>query len=158
MNLNTSFNIRDENSVIAHLLKIDEILKQYHEEIKQAQTILNEVQAYTVDISQMIQDSFKEIETEIQAKIQDVLANMMDNKHKIVRDATCYKNEIEHLLTENGELLKQIDMLKLNIQKMEDQIGHYNSTHYNSSSNYSNNPSSHHSDSNRMTFTEELHI
>ena len=102
MNLNTSFNIRDENSVIAHLLKIDEILKQYHEEIKQAQAILNEVQAYTVDISQMIQDSFKEIETEIQAKIQDVLANMMDNKHKIVRDATCYKNEIEYLLTENG--------------------------------------------------------
>ena len=156
MNLNTSFNIRDENSVIAHLLKIDDILKQYHEEIKQAQAILNEVQAYTVDISQMMQDSFKEIETEIQAKIQDVLTNMMDNKHKIVRDATCYKNEIEHLLTENGELLKQIDMLKLNIQKMEDQIGHYNST-----TRYTNDGASsvsQHSDSNRMTFTDELHI
>ena len=152
MNLNSSFNIRDEHSVIAHLLKIDEILKQYHQEIKQAQSILNEVQAYTVDISQMIQDSFKEIETEIQAKIQDVLANMINNKHKIVRDASSYKNEIEHLLTENGDLLKQIEQLKFNIQKMEDQIGHYNSTHYN------NNPSSHHSDSNRMTFTEELHI
>jgi chromosome segregation ATPase len=156
MNLNTSFNIRDENSVIAHLLKIDDILKQYHEEIKQAQTILNEVQAYTVDISQMIQDSFKEIETEIQAKIQDVLANMMDNKHKIVRDATCYKNEIEHLLTENADLLKQIDMLKLNIQKMEDQIGHYNSTTCYTNNNTSS--LSQHSDSNRMTFTDELHI
>ena len=156
MNLNSSFNARDEHSVIAHLLKIDDILKQYHQDIKQAQSVLNEVQAYTVDISQMIQDSFKEIETEIQAKIQHVLTNMMENKHKIVRDASNYKNEIEHLMTENGDLLKQIEQLKLNIQKMEDQIGHYHSTHH-SASNNNNDPSSH-SDSNRMTFTEELHV
>jgi hypothetical protein len=151
MNIPSDLNIRDEQSVIAHLLKIDDILAKYHQDLRKAQTLTGEVQVFTEDITQLIEGAFKEIEAEMQAKLQDMIYNIMENKNKIIRDAACYKYEIAHLIQENSDLIKQIEILKGNIQKMEDQIGNYHNTN-----NINNNVS--HTDSNRMTFTDELKI
>ena len=78
---------REEQSVIAHLLRYNEMIKKLFDEIRNAQGVSSEVQMFSDDINDKIKDAFK------------------------------FRNEISILTKENEDLSKEILALKEQIKK-----------------------------------------
>ena len=114
---------KEEKSVIAYLLKYDDIMKGFFNEIRKAQSLTGDVQLFTEDINQKIKDSFEDIKNEMSQKFQNILEYIRDTKNKITNDALKFRYEIDILIKNNSELVKQINELKSQIKKMEDIIG-----------------------------------
>ena len=64
---------KEEKSVIAYLLKYDDIMKGFFNEIRKAQSLTGDVQLFTEDINQKIKDSFEDIKNEMSQKFQNIL-------------------------------------------------------------------------------------
>ena len=118
-----SVTTKEERSVIAHLLKYDEIMKGFYKELRKAQSSTGDVQLFTEDINQKIKDSFEDIKNEMSQKLQNIIEYITENKNKITNDALKFRHEIDILIKENSELVKQINDLKVQIKNMEDIIG-----------------------------------
>ena len=118
-----SVTTKEEKSVIAHLLKYDEIMKGFYNEIRKAQSATGDVQLFSEDINQKIKDSFEDIRNEMSQKLQNMIEYIRDNKNKITNDALKFRYEIDILIKQNSELVKQINDLKVQIKNMEDLIG-----------------------------------
>ena len=114
---------KEEKSVIAYLLKFDDIMKGFFNEIRKAQSLTGDVQLFTEDINQKIKDSFEDIKNEMSQKFQNILEYIRDTNNKITNDALKFRYEIDILIKNNSELVKQINELKSQIKKMEDIIG-----------------------------------
>ena len=114
---------KEEKSVIAYLLKYDDIMKGFFNEIRKAQSLTGDVQLFTEDITQKIKDSFEDIKNEMSQKLQNILEYIRDTNNKITNDALKFRYEIDILIKNNSELVKQINELKSQIKKMEDIIG-----------------------------------
>ena len=114
---------KEEKSVIAYLLKYDDIMKGFFNEIRKAQSLTGDVQLFTEDINQKIKDSFEDIKNEMSQKFQNILEYIRDTNNKITNDALKFRYEIDILIKNNSELVKQINELKSQIKKMEDIIG-----------------------------------
>ena len=114
---------KEEKSVIAYLLKYDDIMKGFFNEIRKAQSLTGDVQLFTEDINQKIKDSFEDIKNEMSQKFQNILEYIRDTNNKITNDALKFRYEIDILIKNNSELVKQINELKSQIKKMEDLIG-----------------------------------
>ena len=114
---------KEEKSVIAYLLKYDDIMKGFFNEIRKAQSLTGNVQLFTEDINQKIKDSFEDIKNEMSQKFQNILEYIRDTNNKITNDALKFRYEIDILIKNNSELVKQINELKSQIKKMEDIIG-----------------------------------
>ena len=114
---------KEEKSVIAYLLKYDDIMKGFFNEIRKAQSLTGDVQLFTEDINQKIKDSFEDIKNEMSQKLQNILEYIRDTNNKITNDALKFRYEIDILIKNNSELVKQINELKSQIKKMEDIIG-----------------------------------
>ena len=114
---------KEEKSVIAYLLKYDDIMKGFFNEIRKAQSLTGDVQLFTEDINQKIKDSFEDIKNEMSQKFQNILEYIRDTNNKITNDALKFRYEIDILIKNNSELVKQINELKSKIKKMEDIIG-----------------------------------
>ena len=114
---------KEEKSVIAYLLKYDDIMKGFFNEIRKAQSLTGDVQLFTEDINQKIKDSFEDIKNEMSQKFQNILEYIRDTNNKITNDALKFRYEIDILIKNNSELVKQINELKNQIKKMEDIIG-----------------------------------
>ena len=114
---------KEEKSVIAYLLKYDDIMKGFFNEIRKAQSLTGDVQLFTEDINQKIKDSFEDIKNEMSQKFQNILEYIRDTNNKITNDALKFRYEIDILIKNNSELVKQINDLKSQIKKMEDIIG-----------------------------------
>ena len=114
---------KEEKSVIAYLLKYDDIMKGFFNEIRKAQSLTGDVQLFTEDINQKIKDSFEDIKNEMSQKFQNILEYIRDTNNKITNDAFKFRYEIDILIKNNSELVKQINELKNQIKKMEDIIG-----------------------------------
>ena len=103
---------KEEKSVIAYLLKYDDIMKGFFNEIRKAQSLTGDVQLFTEDINQKIKDSFEDIKNEMSQKFQNILEYIRDTKNKITNDALKFRYEIDILIKNNSELVKQINELK----------------------------------------------
>ena len=114
---------KEEKSVIAYLLKYDDIMKGFFNEIRKAQSLTGDVQLFTEDINQKIKDSFEDIKNEMSQKFQNILEYIKNTNNKITNDALKFRYEIDILIKNNSELVKQINELKSQIKKMEDIIG-----------------------------------
>ena len=114
---------KEEKSVIAYLLKYDDIMKGFFNEIRKAQSLTGDVQLFTEDINQKIKDSFEDIKNEMSQKFQNILEYIRDTNNKITNDVLKFRYEIDILIKNNSELVKQINELKSQIKKMEDIIG-----------------------------------
>ena len=114
---------KEEKSVIAYLLKYDDIMKGFFNEIRKAQSLTGDVQLFTEDINQKIKDSFEDIKNEMSQKFQNILEYIRDTNNKITNDALKFRYEIDILIKNNSELVKQINELKSQIKKMEDIVG-----------------------------------
>ena len=114
---------KEEKSVIAYLLKYDDIMKGFFNEIRKAQSLTGDVQLFTEDINQKIKDSFEDIKNEMSQKFQNILEYIRDTNNKITNDALKFRYEIDILIKNNSELVKQINELKSQIKKMENIIG-----------------------------------
>ena len=114
---------KEEKSVIAYLLKYDDIMKGFFNEIRKAQSLTGDVQLFTEDINHKIKDSFEDIKNEMSQKFQNILEYIRDTNNKITNDALKFRYEIDILIKNNSELVKQINELKSQIKKMEDIIG-----------------------------------
>lgn len=114
---------KEEKSVIAYLLKYDDIMKGFFNEIRKAQSLTGDVQLFTEDINQKIKDSFEDIKNEMSQKFQNILEYIRDTNNNITNDALKFRYEIDILIKNNSELVKQINELKSQIKKMEDIIG-----------------------------------
>ena len=114
---------KEEKSVIAYLLKYDDIMKGFFNEIRKAQSLTGDVQLFTEDINQKIKDSFEDIKNEMSQKFQNILEYIRDTNNKTTNDALKFRYEIDILIKNNSELVKQINELKSQIKKMEDIIG-----------------------------------
>ena len=114
---------KEEKSVIAYLLKYDDIMKGFFNEIRKAQSLTGDVQLFTEDINQKIKDSFEDIKNEMSQKFQNILEYIRDTNNKITNDALKFRYEIDILIKNNSELVKQINELKSQIKKMEEIIG-----------------------------------
>lgn len=114
---------REEESIIAHLLKYDEILKKYFNDIRKAQSITSDIQLYSDDINQKIIEAFEDIRTEMDNRLKNLMEYIQESKNTIQNDAIKFRQEIGNLTKENTNLIKQITELKSQIQKMESLIG-----------------------------------
>lgn len=114
---------REEESIIAHLLKYDEILKKYFNDIRKAQSITSDIQLYSDDINQKIIEAFEDIRTEMDNRLKNLMEYIQESKNTIQNDAIKFRQEIGNLTKENINLIKQITELKSQIQKMEALIG-----------------------------------
>lgn len=114
---------REEESIIAHLLKYDEILKKYFNDIRKAQSITSDIQLYSDDINQKIIEAFEDIRTEMDNRLKNLMEYIQESKNTIQNDAIKFRQEIGNLTKENTNLIKQITELKSQIQKMEALIG-----------------------------------
>ena len=114
---------KEERSIIAHLLKYDDIMKGFYNEIRKAQSSTGDVQLFTEDINQKIKDSFDDIKNEMNQKLQNIIKYMIENKNKITNDALKFRHEIDMLIKQNSEIVKEINALKAQIKNMEDIIG-----------------------------------
>ena len=70
---------KEERSIIAHLLKYDDIMKGFYNEIRKAQSSTGDVQLFTEDINQKIKDSFDDIKNEMNQKLQNIIKYMIGN-------------------------------------------------------------------------------
>ena len=98
-------------------------MKGFFNEIRKAQSLTGDVQLFTEDINQKIKDSFEDIKNEMSQKFQNILEYIRDTNNKITNDALKFRYEIDILIKNNSELVKQINELKSQIKKMEDIIG-----------------------------------
>ena len=114
---------REEQSVIAHLLRYDEMIKKLFDEIRNAQGVSSEVQMFSDDINDKIKDAFENIRKEMTNKLQNILFFIEEKKNSITNDAFKFRNEISILTKENEDLSKEILALKEQIKKMENLIG-----------------------------------
>lgn len=114
---------REEQSVIAHLLRYDEMIKKLFDEIRNAQGVSSEVQMFSDDINDKIKDAFEDIRKEMTNKLQNILFFIEEKKNSITNDAFKFRNEISILTKENEDLSKEILALKEQIKKMENLIG-----------------------------------
>lgn len=114
---------REEQSMIAHLLRYDEMIKKLFDEIRNAQGISSEVQMFSDDINDKIKDAFEDIRKEMTNKLQNILFFIEEKKNSITNDAFKFRNEISILTKENEDLSKEILALKEQIKKMENLIG-----------------------------------
>ena len=114
---------REEQSVIAHLLRYDEIIKKLFDEIRNAQGVSSEVQMFSDDINDKIKDAFEDIRKEMTNKLQNILFFIEEKKSSVTNDAFKFRNEISILTKENEDLSKEILALKEQIKKMENLIG-----------------------------------
>ena len=65
---------REEQSVIAHLLRYDEMIKKLFDEIRNAQGVSSEVQMFSDDINDKIKDAFEDIRKENEDLSKEILA------------------------------------------------------------------------------------
>ena len=114
---------REEQSVIAHLLRYDEIIKKLFDEIRNAQGVSSEVQMFSDDINDKIKDAFEDIRKEMTNKLQNILFFIEEKKSSVTNDAFKFRNEISIFTKENEDLSKEILALKEQIKKMENLIG-----------------------------------
>ena len=71
---------REEQSVIAHLLRYDEMIKKLFDEIRNAQGVSSEVQMFSDDINDKIKDAFEDIRKEMTNKLQNILFFIEEKK------------------------------------------------------------------------------
>ena len=114
---------REEQSVIDHLLRYDEMIKKLFDEIRNAQGVSSEVQMFSDDINDKIKDAFEDIRKEMTNKLQNILFFIEEKKNSKTNDAFKFRNEISILTKENEDLSKEILALKEQIKKMENLIG-----------------------------------
>ena len=117
------FTEREEHSVIAHLLRYDEMLKKLFDEIRSAQGVSSDVQMFSDDINDKIKDAFEDINKEMTNKLHNILFFIEEKKNTITNDAFKFRNEISIISKENEDLSKEIIALKEQIKKMETLIG-----------------------------------
>lgn len=65
---------REEQSVIAHLLRYNEMIKKLFDEIRNAQGVSSEVQMFSDDINDKIKDAFEDIRKENEDLSKEILA------------------------------------------------------------------------------------
>ena len=65
---------REEQSMIAHLLRYDEMIKKLFDEIRNAQGVSSEVQMFSDDINDKIKDAFEDIRKENEDLSKEILA------------------------------------------------------------------------------------
>lgn len=114
---------REEESIISHLIKYDEILKKYFNDIRKAQSITSDIQLYSDEINQKIIEAFEDIRTEMDNRLKNLMEYIQESKIAVQNDSIKFRNEIGNLIKENTMLNKQITELKNQIQKMETLIG-----------------------------------
>ena len=78
---------REEQSVIAHLLRYDEMIKKLFDEIRNAQGVSSEVQMFSDDIKDKIKDAFEDIRKEMTNKLQNILFFIEEKKSSATNDA-----------------------------------------------------------------------
>lgn len=114
----------NEQSIIAHLLRMEEIIQNFQDTLRKHDSVVREIEAYNIDANNKIDDLLDEIRKEMLNRLRKIIDDCNLNKQKIFADAFAYKNDVYNLYNENVEIAKKIEDLQKQIKRMEGVIGH----------------------------------
>ncbi|MCQ2817697.1 MAG: hypothetical protein MJ252_10570 [archaeon] len=114
----------NEQSIIAHLLRMEEIIQNFQDTMRKEQIKIRDCEGYDNDANIKIEEMLDNIKKEVLARLKKIIDECNMNKQKIGADADSYRNDVYLLYDQNLEIQKKIEELQKQIKNMESIIGH----------------------------------